>query len=241
MGCPAKRVVHGWAGSALMRDLDHAIRLVRAVVGAVRVPVSLKMRLGWDAASINAPELARRAEAEGVRLVTVHGRTRSQVYKGLADWDAIAAVRSAASVPLVANGDCASLADARAMRARSGADAVMVGRAALGRPWLVGAIGAGLAGRRFAPPDLETTRLTAHEHYEAILAHYGVASGVRHARKHLAATLDDLEARFAAHCGPSPQRRSLRQAMLTSEAPARVATLLDDYVARLDAPLPRAA
>ena len=150
MGCPAKRVTGGAAGSALMRDLDLATDLIRATVGAVKVPVSVKMRLGWDEAGLNAPELARRAECEGVAMLTVHGRTRCQFYRGKADWAAIRKVRDSVSIPLVANGDCTSATDASAMLAASGADAVMIGRAAIGRPWLVGQIAAHLASAHFA-------------------------------------------------------------------------------------------
>ena len=173
MGCPAKKVTGGLAGSALMRDLDAAVRLIAATVAAVSVPVTVKMRLGWDEASLNAPELSRRAAAEGVALVTVHGRTRQQFYKGRADWSAVAAVKRAVPVPVVVNGDCLSPADARAMLAASGADAVMVGRAAVGRPWLVGAIAAG--------------REAALDHFDALLSVFGAAQGNRHARKHLVA------------------------------------------------------
>uniref|UniRef100_UPI0018EB242C tRNA dihydrouridine synthase DusB n=1 Tax=Bosea sp. ASV33 TaxID=2795106 RepID=UPI0018EB242C len=154
MGCPAKKVTGGWAGSALMRDLDHAVALVEAAVAATKVPVTVKMRLGWDDASRNAPELARRAVAAGARMITVHGRTRQQFYKGQADWRAIAAVRAAGDFPLVANGDIHDVADARDCLTQSGADFVMVGRAALGRPWLVGEIGAALDGRAFRPLSL---------------------------------------------------------------------------------------
>ena len=213
MGCPAKRVVHGWAGSALMRDIDHATALVRAVVSAVRVPVTLKMRLGWDHGSINAPELARRAEAEGVALVTVHGRTRCQFYKGTADWDLIARVRAAVSIPLIANGDCRTASDARAMRGRSGADGVMVGRASLGAPWLPGAIAATLSGAPSpAPASLEAFHALVAEHHEAMIDHYGTGLGVRMARKHLSAYLEHLR-------GVDPGDRA---AILTGTDPVEV-------------------
>ena len=187
MGCPAKKVTGGLAGSALMRDLDAAVRLIAATVAAVSVPVTVKMRLGWDEASLNAPELARRAAAEGVALVTVHGRTRQQFYKGRADWSAVAAVKRAVPVPVVVNGDCLSPADARAMLAASGADAVMVGRAAVGRPWLVGAIAAALRGEVPVVPSLAARREAALDHFDALLSVFGAAQGNRHARKHLVA------------------------------------------------------
>ena len=190
MGCPAKRVVGGYAGSALMRDLTLALRLIEAVVAAVRVPVTLKTRLGWDDATLNAPELARRAEAAGVAAITIHGRTRAQFYKGRADWAAIRAVRRAVRVPLIANGDGATLADARAMRQASGADAVMIGRAAIGRPWLVGSIAAGLAGRPSQTHSPQARRESALRHFETLLEALGPRAGLRHARKHLAAYCD---------------------------------------------------
>ena len=186
MGCPSKRVTTGWSGSALMRDLDHAVELIRATVAASPVPVTLKMRLGWDRASMNAPELARRAQAEGVQAITVHGRTRDQFYKPSADWNAVRAVRDATTLPLVVNGDIASVADAYSAIRASGADAVMVGRATYGAPWLVGRIGAALDD--LPVPVLPRGAAFADfvaEHHGAMVAYYGRVLGVRNARKHL--------------------------------------------------------
>lgn len=190
MGCPAKRVIGGYAGSALMRDLDHACRLIDASVAVASVPVTVKMRLGWDERTINAPELARRAEALGVKAITVHGRTRQQFYKGGADWKAIAAVVAAVTIPVIANGDIGSLEDARRCLSESQAAAVMVGRCAVGRPWLVGQIGAGLKGRHIADPTPEAMTEIAVGHYEGLIALYGEKVAIRHARKHLAAYAD---------------------------------------------------
>jgi len=220
MGCPAKKVTGGWAGSALMRDLDHAVTLVDAAVAAVKIPVTVKMRLGWDDASRNAPELARRAVAAGARMITVHGRTRQQFYKGSADWHAIAAVRAAGDFPLVANGDIHNAEDARACLAQSGADFVMVGRAALGRPWLVGEIGAELGGRALETLTISEKLAVACEHYEGLLALMGVAHGVRHARKHLAAYADEA---IAEGCAPDAERR---RSLLTSDDPRQVLAAL---------------
>ncbi len=216
MGCPAKKVTGGWAGSALMRDLDHALSLVEAAVSAVKVPVTVKMRLGWDDASRNAPELARRAVAAGARMIAVHGRTRQQFYKGTADWAAIRAVRAAGDFPLVANGDIHDVDDARACLSQSGADFVMVGRAALGRPWLVGAIGAQLAGRLLPELSLAQKLAVAREHYEGLLSLMGQAHGVRHARKHLAAYADEAVT-SGAMADPD-----LRRILLTSDEPRQV-------------------
>lgn len=226
MGCPAKKVTSGYSGSALMRDLDHALTLVDATVAAVDVPVTLKMRLGWDDKNLNAPELARRAEAAGVQLITVHGRTRCQFYKGKADWRAIAAVKDAISVPLIANGDCKSADDALRMLELSGADGVMIGRGAYGRPWLPGHIGHFLAsGEQLnAPTGTELAELVA-EHYEAILSHYGERQGVRIARKHLGWYLDETTS-----AGAVDIPGSVRKTLMTSNQPSEVIRLASDWL-----------
>jgi tRNA-dihydrouridine synthase B len=186
MGCPAREVTGGLSGSALMRNLDHAEKLIEATVQAASVPVTLKMRLGWDHDSLNAPELARRAEAQGIALVTVHGRTRCQFYGGKADWAAIANVREAISIPLIANGDGASVEDAREMLAKSGADGVMIGRGAYGRPWWPGVIAEGLDPGSGAPePSLAEEACIVTEHHERILIAHGAHHGNRVARKHI--------------------------------------------------------
>lgn len=221
MGCPAKKVTGGYAGSALMRDLDYALTLIDAVVGAVKVPVTLKMRLGWDDDTRNAPSLAKRAEDAGVRMVTVHGRTRCQFYQGKADWAAIACIKDAVNIPVVANGDVSTPEDAAEILTLSGADAVMIGRAHYGAPWLSGTIAAAARGEVVADlpqgPDALSRYVGAH--YEDMLALYGMESGLRQARKHLGWYLD----RHAP--GISAERR---KAILTSLDPRQVLALLGD-------------
>jgi tRNA-dihydrouridine synthase B len=226
MGCPARHVTGGQSGSALMRDLAHAVRLIEATISAVKVPVTLKMRLGWDERSLNAPELARRAEMAGVQLISVHGRTRCQFYTGKADWRAVRAVRSAIRIPLVVNGDITSFENAVTALEMSGADAVMVGRGAQGQPWLPGQIG-----RRFETGIAETapslTEQLKHIRalYDEVCAHYGLRIGLRHARKHLGWALQT-----AAHCSRAPAAtlKSWRQKILTSDDPHGVHRSLQD-------------
>ncbi len=204
MGCPAKKVTNGYAGSHLMRDIPLAVALIRATIAAVRIPVTLKMRLGWDDRSVNAPELARLAEAEGIAMLSVHGRTRCQLYSGRANWAAIGEVKKAVSIPVAANGDCASLADAASMLAQSGADAVMIGRAAIGRPWFVGDAAHFLAhGSARAEPPLAMRKQAVLEHFETLLEMLGAGRGVRHARKHLAAYAERARVRDSAVLGQS--------------------------------------
>ena len=226
MGCPSKQVTNGASGSALMRDLDHALTLIEATVGAVRVPVTLKMRLGWDHATINAPALARRAEAAGIRMITVHGRTRCQFYTGAADWSAVRAVKQSVGVPVVVNGDIRSFDDARNALDASGADAVMVGRAAQGRPWFAGQAARFLAtGEREQDPSLAEQASLIATLYDEMIAHHGARIGRRHARKHLGWALDC--AAESARVAPEVLKQH-RVRVLTAEQPVEAQRYLAD-------------
>lgn len=226
MGCPAKRVTNGYSGSALLKTPDHALRLIEAVVGAVSVPVTLKTRLGWDDACLNAAAVAKRAEDAGIQMVTIHGRTRCQFYKGRADWNAITEVVEAVDIPVIANGDIVDADTARQALARSGAAGVMVGRGAQGRPWLLAEIGHAVFGGQ-APAIPEGTEFLdmVSEHYEAMLDFYGVELGLRVARKHLGWYMD--------HRGTSA---AARRPVLTARDPAQVLRLLGDAL-QSDAPV----
>ncbi len=226
MGCPARHVTGGQSGSALMRDLDHALTLIEATIAAVKVPVTLKMRLGWDDRSLNAPELARRAEAAGVQMISVHGRTRCQFYKGEADWGAVRAVRDAIAVPLVVNGDITSFEKAVTALEMSGADAIMMGRGAQGRPWLPGQIGRRLESDiAEAAPDLAQQLGYIHALYDEVCSLYGLRIGLRHARKHLGWALDVAS---QTSCAPVATLKAWRQKILTSDDPDRVHQSLED-------------
>ncbi|MFT7596636.1 MAG: tRNA-dihydrouridine synthase B [Paracoccaceae bacterium] len=221
MGCPAKKVTNGYSGSALLKTPDHALRLIEAVIAAVDVPVTLKTRLGWDEASLNAADVARRAEEAGVQMITIHGRTRCQFYKGRANWQAIRAIKEAVSVPVIANGDIIDTATARQALAQSGGDGVMVGRGAQGQPWRLAAVAHDLWGTP-APVVPRGGALVdmVCEHYQAMLGFYGVVLGPRVARKHLGWYMDGVKT------GPG-----LRRAVLTARDPAEVLRLLPDALA----------
>ncbi|WP_417308785.1 tRNA dihydrouridine synthase DusB [Devosia sp.] len=223
MGCPSKRVTTGYAGSALMRVPDEALRLIDAVVGATPLPVTVKMRLGWDDDSLNAAELAKRAVDAGAQMITVHGRTRQQFYKGTARWELVRAVVEAVDVPVVVNGDIVDFASARTALAQSGADAVMIGRGAQGQPWVVGQIGAALEGEtpRATPTGAALTDLVL-DHYEAMLKSYGTATGVRVARKHLGWYLDAAAADLD---------KAVRTRLLKCETPSEVQAMIPEAFA----------
>ncbi len=225
MGCPAKKVVNGYSGSALLKDLDHALGLIEAVVAATELPVTLKTRLGWDDALLNAPELARRAEAAGIQMITIHGRTRCQFYKGHADWAAIAAVKDAVTIPVIANGDITNTASAHDALRLSGADGVMIGRGAQGRPWVLAQVAAELAGTPAAEaPKGQALSELVVTHYEAMLTFYGQALGGRVSRKHLG---------WYMNVANTPS--ALRREVLTAKDPARVIVLLPEAMAGQEA------
>lgn len=214
MGCPAREVTGGLSGSALMRDLDHAGRLIEAALAATSRPVTLKMRLGWDDSNRNAPELAERAEKAGIAAIAVHGRTRQQFYTGASDWRAVADVKAAVRIPVIVNGDVVDAETARAALARSGADAVMIGRAAMGRPWIAASVAESLrTGAPMREPGLAERLSIALAHLADSVAFYGERLGVKTFRKHLARYVEDAPVEL-----PAEARRALRARLCRHDA-----------------------
>lgn len=218
MGCPAKSVVNGAAGSALMRTPDLALQLIEAVVNAVDVPVTLKTRLGWDDDDLNAPQLARSAQDAGVQMITIHGRTRCQFYKGTADWNAIRAVKESVDVPVIANGDIVNTDTAKTAMQQSGADGVMIGRGAQGKPWLLAQVAADIFGTPVPNiPKNDELRNMIKSHYAAMIDFYGPEHGNKVARKHLGWYMDDL-----------PVTPDQRRALQTQKDPSVALSMIDD-------------
>ncbi|UUR08679.1 tRNA dihydrouridine synthase DusB [Sphingomonas glaciei] len=220
MGCPVKKVVNGDAGSALMRDLPLAAAIIEATVKAVSVPVTVKMRMGWCHESLNAPELARIAQDLGAQMITVHGRTRNQMYKGSADWSFVRKVKDAVTLPVIVNGDINSRADAREALAQSGADGVMIGRGAYGRPWLLGQVLADLAGGERPDPSLDEQLAIILEQYDAMQSLYGTVTGVNLARKHIGWYTKGLHG-----------SAEFRQKVNTQDDPRQVVQMLREFYA----------